>query len=67
MKTSILPLLLVLYPFLGGTACAAVGRKNETHRDYLADFVVISEFMLLLFALHGADAAVGTAVTCYVP
>lgn len=69
MKTCILPLILVGYPFLGGLACAVTGKKNETYRDYLADFIVITEFllMLLLTALHGKDAAAGNAVGCAVP
>lgn len=42
--------MLVFFPFLGGLICAAVGKKNETLRDYLADAVTILEFVMMLAA-----------------
>ncbi len=32
------------------------GTKNERFRDYLADFVAVSEFVLALFLLSGSGA-----------
>ncbi len=40
--------ILVFYPFLGGLLCGVLGRKNEKARDYFADFVTVSEFLLML-------------------
>lgn len=48
MRENIILAVLVFYPFLGGLVSYLVGRKNETHRDYVADFVAISEFALML-------------------
>lgn len=60
---------LVFYPFLGGLLCYGVGRKNETLRDYLADFIAVSEFgiMAVLAAVFGPEVAGGAAKACYVP
>ena len=41
-------LVPVLYPILGSFVVYAIGRKNKNIRDYAADFIVISEFVLLL-------------------
>lgn len=85
MKTSMIPLLLVLYPFVGGLICWLIGRnhpssvkvgnngnvsvKRELYRDILADFFVITEFilMIVLFVQSGTDAANDTKIMCYVP
>lgn len=52
--------ILVFYPFLGGLLVWAAGQKNRNLRDYLADFIVISEFILavVLFVRYGAGASV---------
>ena len=42
---------LVFYPFLGGMAACILGRKNETLRDFFADFVGISEFAVMAVLL----------------
>lgn len=57
MKEMVLT-ILVFYPFLGGLLVWAAGRKSTKARDYLADFIVISEFALafLLFLRYGASA-----------
>lgn len=47
MRESMILAFLVFYPFAGGLLCWGVGRKNETARDYLADFVTVSEFLLM--------------------
>ena len=41
-------LVPVLYPMLGAFIVYGIGRKNKKIRDYAADFVVISELVLLL-------------------
>ncbi|MDD6812204.1 MAG: proton-conducting transporter membrane subunit [Lachnospiraceae bacterium] len=48
MKESMILAILVFYPFLGALLVWLVGRKREIIRDYLADFVVISEFAITL-------------------
>lgn len=61
--------LLVFYPFLGGLCCYAVGRKSEKARDYLADFVAVSEFlmMLTLWAASGERISAGIPEMYTVP
>lgn len=53
---------LVFLPFLGGLAVALAGKKDENSRDYLADAVVILEFIIALglFLMKGAAAGAGT-------
>ncbi len=52
--------LLIFFPFLAGLICYGVGRKYETVRDYLADGVVILEFVLMLvLAFQFAGAMYG--------
>lgn len=41
----------VIYPMLGGILTYIAGRKHKKIRDYLADFITISEFFVLLFLL----------------
>lgn len=69
MKESIIPAILVFYPFLGGLAAYAAGRKKEIWRDYLADFVAVSEFVLMavLFVMYAGKAGGGAVFQCYVP
>ncbi len=72
---------LVFYPFLAGLLCCVVGRisdgcenradaaKYGMRRDYLADFSVIMEFVivLLLFAVSGPRVAAGVTEEFFVP
>lgn len=72
---------LVFYPFLAGLLCYVVGRisdgcengadaaKYGMRRDYLADFSVILELVivLLLFAVSGPRVAAGVAEEFFVP
>lgn len=45
---------LVFYPIIGALLCYLIGRKNKTIRDYLADFIVISEFIIMVYtAMQG--------------
>lgn len=46
---------LVFYPMLGALLIWGIGLKNEKLRDYLADFLVLSELavMVILFAVYG--------------
>lgn len=45
---NILLSVLVFYPFLGGLLSCAVGTRNEKARDFVAEFVAVSEFVLML-------------------
>ena len=56
MNVNIALAVLVFWPFVGGLLCYAAGTKNERFRDYLADFVAVSEFVLALFLLSGPCA-----------
>lgn len=61
--------VLVFYPFLGGLLACAAGKKSEVFRDYLADFVTISEFVMMtvLFVKFGGNTG-GLAFTeLYIP
>lgn len=63
MKEMVLA-ILVFYPFLGGLLVWAAGRKNKNLRDYLADFIVISEFVLtvVLFVQYAQGALLELSV-----
>ncbi|MDE5597084.1 MAG: hypothetical protein K2J04_04570, partial [Lachnospiraceae bacterium] len=47
MMRKILP-ILVLYPFVGAVVSGLIGHKSEKIRDFFADFVVVSEFLITL-------------------
>ena len=49
MNVNIALAVLVFWPFVGGLLCYAAGTKNERFRDYLADFVAVSELFLHCF------------------
>ena len=61
--------VLVFYPFLGGLLSYAAGGYKEDLRDYLADFIVVSEFALMLFlALQSRGSLDAQTMTeLYVP
>ena len=59
-----IPAVLVFYPFAGAVLSGIIGRKKETARDYFADFIVVSEF-LLAFALFAGNAGKSGANTFY--
>ena len=42
-------LILVLWPFAGAWIGYLIGKKDSTYRDYFADFVVIAEFVYVLW------------------
>ena len=42
-------LILVLLPFLGAFVTYLVGRKNKGLRDYVADAIVILEFLIAVY------------------
>lgn len=46
MEGNLILAVLVLYPFVGALLAGIAGRKNEKLRDYLAGFIVVSEFLL---------------------
>ncbi len=69
MNENMIPVVLVFYPFAGALMSGIIGRKKETVRDYFADFIVVSEF-LLAFVLFVGNAGQGGAKTfyqCYLP
>lgn len=69
MNENMIPAVLVFYPFAGAALSGIIGRKKETVRDYFADFIVVSEF-LLAFALFAGNAGKSGAETfyqCYLP
>lgn len=51
MSGSLLPVILVGYPFAGALLVYLLGRKNTVLRDYLANFVTVSEFVLMAVLL----------------
>ena len=53
--------VLVFFPFLGGLLAAAAGKKHADYRDFLADIVVVFEF-LTAFGLFAVQAFTGEAV-----
>lgn len=54
MNESIILAVLVFYPFIGALIACLIGGKNEKLRDYFADFIAASEFIitLVLFAVN---------------
>ena len=56
--------VLVFYPMIGALACLLVGFKNEKARDYLADFIVISEFVLMVLAAMQPEMALEIPEIC---
>ena len=49
--TFILP-CLVFFPMLGAGAAYLIGRKSKSLRDYAADFIVVLEFGIMLYAAY---------------
>ena len=64
MNSGIFLGLLVFFPFVGAALCAVAGRKSELYRDYLADILVVFEFLtaLLLFIFLAKRAYTGENV-----
>ena len=64
MNSGIFLGLLVFFPFVGAALCAVAGRKSELYRDYLADILVVFEFLtaLLLFIFLAKRAYTGESV-----
>ena len=52
--------VLVFFPFLGGLLAAVAGKKHADYRDFLADIVVVFEF-LTAFGLFSIQSFVGEA------
>ena len=79
MIKSILLAILVFYPFAGAFLCLLAGKrvpgrkeitaeKNGLVRDLLADFVTVSEFLLVLvLAAATAGTANNAPVFCGIP
>lgn len=60
MNRNILLAILVFYPFLGGILVYLAGKYREICRDYLADFITVSEFLATaaLMTVDGAELQV---------
>ncbi len=61
MSGNLILAVLVLYPFAGALLSYVIGSRKEVARDFFADFIVISEFIitLVIFALnYGSGGAV---------
>ena len=69
MSGNIMLAILVFYPFLGALLTWLVGRKKETVRDYMADFIVISEFAItfVLFIQNVDGGRVLVFYDCIIP
>lgn len=52
--------VLVFYPFVGALIAYALGTKKEAARDYLADFIVVSEFVVAFALLLTNGGSNGT-------
>lgn len=52
--------VLVFFPFLGGLLAAVAGKKHADYRDFLADIVVVFEF-LTAFGLFSIQSFAGEA------
>lgn len=61
---NILLAVLVFYPFLGGLLSWAIGVRNEKVRDYTAQFVAVSEFVLMLGLVCASG---GKDISLYIP
>ncbi|MDO5422512.1 MAG: complex I subunit 5 family protein [Eubacteriales bacterium] len=64
MSGSVIPAILVFYPFVGGLAAYAVGRKQEARRDSAVRGITASELsiMVILLILYGGKT--GTFGEC---
>lgn len=51
MVNNMLLPVLFLWPMIGAFCGYLIGRKNKTHRNRFADFVVISEFVLFVLCI----------------
>lgn len=69
MNENLILAILVFYPFVGALLAGIVGRKQETVRDYLADFIVVSEFLLagILFIKNMGQSGAVSFYQCYLP
>ncbi|MDE5932555.1 MAG: complex I subunit 5 family protein, partial [Lachnospiraceae bacterium] len=69
MNENMIPAILVFYPFAGAVLSGIIGRKKEAARDYFADFIVVSEFLLAfaLFVVNAGKGGVKTFYQCYLP
>lgn len=59
MKISILLAVLVFYPFAGALLSYVTGLKNEKYRDYLADFITVSELLIMVVSAAAAGSFSG--------
>ena len=56
MKTNYILAFLVFYPIVGAIISYIIGRFHKSARDYFADFILVSEFSLVLY-LFGSFCA----------
>ena len=59
MEGNSILLFLVFYPIIGALLSYLIGRFNKTARDYFADFIVVTEFIifLVLFVRFGTTGS----------
>lgn len=69
MDGNVILAILVFYPFLGGLLAYAAGKKSADFRNYLADFVTISEFALMgvLLFKYGSTSGASTCMELILP
>lgn len=68
MNGDVILAVLVFYPFIGAVLSCIIGKKKEIVRDYFADFIVISEFIitLVLFASNCTKSTSLSFYNCYI-
>lgn len=57
METNLILAFLVFYPIGGALISYIIGRFHKTARDYFADFIVVSEFAVVLYLFCNFDSS----------
>lgn len=57
METNFILAFLVFYPIAGAVISYIIGRFHKTARDYFADFIVVSEFAVVLYLFCNFDSS----------
>lgn len=69
MEGNLILAVLVFYPFAGALLSGLAGQKKELLRDYLADFIAVSEFLLagMLCMKNMGQSGAASFYRCYLP